>query len=59
MEPDSLIRIDFLNELTSDPVQILTHIGRRNPPHATSSGKVILANQEEEVIKHYITKGLH
>jgi IclR family transcriptional regulator, KDG regulon repressor len=36
------------------PVQILTHIGRRNPLHCTSSGKVMLAYQKEDVIQHYI-----
>jgi IclR family transcriptional regulator, KDG regulon repressor len=40
------------------PVQILTHIGRRNPLHCTSSGKVILAHRKEEVIERYIENGL-
>ena len=35
------------------PVQILSHIGRRNPLHCTSSGKVIIANQKEEVIGQF------
>lgn len=40
------------------PVQFLAHIGRRNPLHATSSGKVILANQPEEFISEYIQSGM-
>lgn len=40
------------------PVQFLAHIGRRNPLHATSSGKVILANQPEEFINQYIQIGM-
>ncbi|OES44736.1 IclR family transcriptional regulator [Domibacillus iocasae] len=41
------------------PVQILTHIGKRNPVHATSSGKVLLAHQSEEVILHCLEKELY
>lgn len=41
------------------PVQILSHVGRRNPLHCTSSGKVILAYQDEEFIEQYIEKGLN
>jgi DNA-binding IclR family transcriptional regulator len=49
----------YLNRVDcKHPVQILSHIGRRNPAHCTSSGKVILANQEEEVIEQVIAKGL-
>ncbi|HZG73923.1 MAG TPA: IclR family transcriptional regulator, partial [Chondromyces sp.] len=40
------------------PVQILSHVGRRNPLHCTSSGKVLLAYQAEEFIKQYIDEGL-
>jgi IclR family transcriptional regulator, KDG regulon repressor len=40
------------------PVQIFTHIGRRNPLHCTSSGKVILAHQNEETIEQFIENGL-
>ncbi|MCL6594171.1 MAG: IclR family transcriptional regulator [Alicyclobacillus sp.] len=40
------------------PVKILTHIGRRNPLHCTSSGKVILAYQAPEVIDDVIQRGL-
>lgn len=40
------------------PVQILTHVGRRNPLHCTSSGKVCLAYQSEEMIEEVIRRGL-
>lgn len=49
----------YLNRVEcKQPVQILSHIGRRNPPHCTSSGKVILAYQEEEMIEQVIENGL-
>ncbi|MFC4766532.1 IclR family transcriptional regulator [Effusibacillus consociatus] len=49
----------YLNKVEcKHPVQILTHIGRRNPAHSTSSGKVILAYQGEEVIEQLIERGL-
>jgi IclR family transcriptional regulator, KDG regulon repressor len=45
----------YINKVECNhPVQILSYIGRRNPLHSTSSGKVILAFQEEEVINRYI-----
>ncbi|MDQ0163112.1 DNA-binding IclR family transcriptional regulator [Bacillus alveayuensis] len=40
------------------PVRFLTHIGRRNPPYCTSSGKVLLAFSEEEIINNVVAKGL-
>ncbi|WP_445614082.1 IclR family transcriptional regulator [Geobacillus sp. YF-1] len=40
------------------PVQALSHIGRRNPLHCTSSGKVLLAHQKDEDIEAYIEQGL-
>lgn len=49
----------YLNRVEcKQPVQILTHIGRRNPLHATSSGKVILAHQPETFINEYIHAGM-
>jgi IclR family KDG regulon transcriptional repressor len=33
------------------PVQILTHIGRRNPAYCTSSGRILLAYQDEQVLE--------
>ena len=41
------------------PVRFLTHIGRRNPPYCTSSGKVLLAFSDENIIHSVIEKGLH
>lgn len=50
----------YLNKIQcKHPVQILTHIGRRNPLHCTSSGKMILAHQKEELIEQVIEQGLH
>lgn len=43
----------------SHPVKVLTHLGKRNPAYCTSSGKVLLAYSEEEVIKQVIENGLH
>ena len=40
------------------PVQIATHVGRRNPLHCTSSGKVILAYQDESMVEEVIQRGL-
>ncbi|ULT59174.1 IclR family transcriptional regulator [Neobacillus drentensis] len=40
------------------PVRFLTHIGKRNPPYCTSSGKVLLAHSPEEVVNLVIAKGL-
>ncbi|KIL35746.1 IclR family transcriptional regulator [Cohnella kolymensis] len=39
-------------------VRFLTHVGRRNPLHCTSSGKVMLAHQTPEYINDYIENGL-
>lgn len=39
------------------PVRFLTHVGRRNPPYCTSSGKVILAYSDEEVVEAIIKRG--
>lgn len=51
--------IVYLNRVEcSHPVQILSHIGRRNPLHCTSSGKVILAHQPEKFIHQYLEDGL-
>jgi IclR family transcriptional regulator, KDG regulon repressor len=41
------------------PVRYLTHVGRRNPPYCTSSGKVLLAFSDENVVNTVIEKGLH
>ncbi|WP_083978864.1 IclR family transcriptional regulator [Bacillus alveayuensis] len=40
------------------PVRLLSHIGKNNPCSCTSSGKVILSFQSEEVIESVISQGL-
>ena len=40
------------------PVPTLSHIGRRNPVHCTSSGKVMLAYKNKTVINQIIARGL-
>ncbi|EPZ42917.1 IclR family transcriptional regulator [Alicyclobacillus acidoterrestris] len=40
------------------PVKILTHLGKKNPLHCTSSGKTILAFQSDEMIEEVIRRGL-
>lgn len=52
-------QVVYLNRVEcKQHVQILSHVGRRNPLHCTSSGKVILAYQKETFIENYIEKGL-
>lgn len=43
---------------SSHPVRILTHLGRKNPIHCTSSGKVILAFQTPALIDTVVDLGL-
>jgi IclR family transcriptional regulator, KDG regulon repressor len=40
------------------PCRSFNHIGRYNPIHCTSAGKVLLANSNEEIIENVIQKGL-
>ncbi|MEH7254418.1 IclR family transcriptional regulator [Neobacillus niacini] len=40
------------------PVRFLTHVGRRNPPYCTSSGKVLLAYSTNDVVEKVINRGL-
>jgi IclR family KDG regulon transcriptional repressor len=40
------------------PVRISSHIGKKNPAHCTSSGKVLLAHQNQEFIDKFIEHGL-
>jgi DNA-binding IclR family transcriptional regulator len=40
------------------PVRIFTQIGRRNPAYCVSSGKAIIAYQDEALIEKIIRKGL-
>jgi IclR family KDG regulon transcriptional repressor len=39
-------------------VRFLTHVGRRNPLHCTSSGKVLLAHKDPSFIENYLSRGL-
>ena len=41
-----------------EPVELLSSIGRKNPVSCTSSGKVLLAYQKDEVIQWVIDAGL-
>jgi DNA-binding IclR family transcriptional regulator len=40
------------------PVRFLTYAGKRNPLHSTSSGKVLLAHQDQAFIDDYMKKHL-
>ena len=40
------------------PVRFLTHVGKRNPPYSTSSGKVLLAFAKPEIVDQVIENGL-
>ncbi|MCQ6274153.1 IclR family transcriptional regulator [Bacillus sp. V3B] len=42
----------------SNYVHLLTHVGKKNPAHCTSTGQVMLAFQTEEQIKKVIKAGL-
>ncbi len=49
----------YLHKVESThPVKILTHLGRRNPLHATSSGKLLLAHAEPGFVEDVIDHGL-
>jgi IclR family transcriptional regulator, KDG regulon repressor len=43
---------------SSHPVRVSSHVGKRNPSHCTSSGKVLLAYQSEDVVNRVIANGL-
>src|SRR5699024_5827151 len=45
-------------EECNHPVRILTHLGRKNPAYCTSSGKVLLAFHERNLIEEIIKQGL-
>lgn len=42
----------------SNYVNVLTHIGKKNPIHCTSTGQIILAYQPEAIIEKVIANGL-
>ncbi|WP_227935275.1 IclR family transcriptional regulator [Alkalihalobacillus deserti] len=48
-----LYRVDSLH-----PVHLLSHAGKQNPIHCTSSGQVILAYQPEFIIEEVVKQGL-
>lgn len=56
---DGLDTIYIHKEECSHPVRILTHLGRKNPSHCTSSGKVLLAFDENNLVEEIIQRGLH
>ncbi len=52
-------RVIYMQKVdSSHPVHLLSHIGRHNPVHCTSSGQVILAFQPEDEIERVIARGL-
>lgn len=48
----------LVKEESTHPVRISSHIGKKNPAHCTSSGKMLLAHQDEEIIDKVIEHGL-
>ena len=48
-----LLKID-----SAHPVHLLSHAGRKNPLHCTSTGQVLLAYQEKPTIEYVIERGL-
>ncbi|MFC2949836.1 IclR family transcriptional regulator [Virgibacillus sediminis] len=55
---DGLDTIYIHKEECHHPVRILTHVGRRNPSYCTSSGKVLLAFGDEQIVEEVIQQGL-
>lgn len=52
-------KVVYLQKFDSHyPVHLLSHAGRQNPVHCTSSGQVILAFQSDTVIEKIINMGL-
>jgi len=48
-----LLKMDSAN-----PVNLLSHAGRKNPLHCTSTGQVLLAYQEHAIIEQVMERGL-
>lgn len=44
---------------SSYPVHLLSHAGKLNPLHCTSTGQILLAHQDQNRINEVINKGLH
>ncbi len=57
LDSKNVVYID--NIKSSYPFQITSHIGLVNPIHCTSSGKVLLAFQNENVINEVLDNNLH
>jgi len=55
---DGLDTIYIFKEECHHPVRILTHIGRKNPAYCTSSGKVMLAFHDGNLLEEVIQNGL-
>lgn len=53
------LRIVYLHKIESDhPIETLSHLGKSNPLHCTSSGKILSAYLNESFINYYISLGL-
>lgn len=53
------LHVIYIDQIKSrHPVHILAHIGRINPIHCTSSGKLLLAYQNEQAINDLLSKEL-
>jgi len=55
---DGIDTIYIHKEECNHPVRILTHLGRRNPSYCTSSGKVLLAFNNNHIVEQVIENGL-
>lgn len=55
---DGIDTIYITKEVSQNAGQISTHVGRRNPSYAVSSGKILLAYSDNAVIDAVIAKGL-
>ena len=49
-----LLKID-----SSNPVHLLSHAGKKNPIHCTSTGQILLAYQAESIINKVIEKRIN
>ena len=53
------LEITYLNKVEGkNPVNLLTNIGKKNPPTCTGTGKILLAFQPEVAIQDLIERGL-
>jgi DNA-binding IclR family transcriptional regulator len=52
-------KVIYMEQIKSSfPIQIFAHIGRVNPVHCTSSGKLLLAYQDFQTIESILSNGL-